>query len=243
MHRCPEDVHAGGREPLGDVGQSARLVHHVDDDRRAFEVVVAETTQDLPGLVLPLRRHERTGDLARAGAGDVGDVDAAGSERSRKMGELAGTVVELDHELASHDRLLRLGGSRLAPRQLARAASIRGTECCRVPISLRRVTDDTVHASATSPVRATPLVACSVVRESMTVLDHACGPGHNTASRAPAGRTSWVACTQFAQCFGRVWADHGRTVAGRQDARRESRQRCDRGFGQAWAPGGVPRRP
>ena len=83
--------------------------------------------------------------LARAGAGDVGDVDAAGSEGSRKMGELAGTVVELDHELASHDRLLRPGGSRLAPRQLARAASVRGTECRRVPISPRRVTD--VHGT------------------------------------------------------------------------------------------------
>ena len=35
-----------------DLGEPTRLVHHVNDDRRTFEVVVAEPSQDLAGLVL-----------------------------------------------------------------------------------------------------------------------------------------------------------------------------------------------
>ena len=63
--RVPQTFTPGLRQPLGRVGQAARLVVHLDEDRSAFDVRVAEAVEDLAGRLVVRRGDEGAAEVAR----------------------------------------------------------------------------------------------------------------------------------------------------------------------------------
>jgi len=125
----PEDVHARLRQPLGDVGQAARPIVHVDDDAFAFDEQVAEPVEDLAGRPVVRRGDEGAAEVAGPDAADVADVDPPRSEAAGEMGELSRPVVELDDELPCHRRLPSPARPRAAvPRTALGSAGERRTQ-------------------------------------------------------------------------------------------------------------------
>ena len=99
------DVHAGYRQSLGHVGQTAGPILHLDHDRIALDELVAEAPQDLTHLHEVIGHDEDTGQGARSRTADAVDVHVPRGEGSGQVGQLSGVVVDLDDELPRHRHL------------------------------------------------------------------------------------------------------------------------------------------
>ena len=100
------DGDAGRPEPLGDLGQGPRPIDQLHRDRRALDERQAGGPEDGPSGLVVLRLEDGVPDRPGAAGGTVDDVHTPLGQCPCKLGEGAGTILELDDELGTHGSLL-----------------------------------------------------------------------------------------------------------------------------------------
>jgi hypothetical protein len=124
---------AGRPELLGKLREGAGSIDQLDGDRRPFDERQADGSQDVPGSLVVLRLDDGVPDRPGAAGGAMDEVHAALGQGPREVGEGTGSVLDLDHELRTHEGGL-LGSSigdrrpiRLEPIVVSRGAATIGT--------------------------------------------------------------------------------------------------------------------